>query len=86
MRKEDQRVTESHTLWADTVIRRTADVVADSNWYPFVKSIEDILKRLQFFEDYVEKLENDIGETQGMIKNLRKILIKLELVDDRFIL
>jgi hypothetical protein len=86
MRKEDQRVAESHTLWADTVIRRTADVVADSNWYPFVKSIEDILKRLQFFEDYVEKLENDIGETQGMIKNLRKILIKLELVDDRFIL
>jgi hypothetical protein len=86
MRKEEDRVNESHTLWADTVIKRTADIVADSNWYPFVKSIEDILERLSFYDDAVERLENEIGETKGMIKNLRKILIKLELVDDRFII
>ena len=86
MRKEEQRVEESHTLWADRVRKRTEDVVADSNWYPFTKSIEDILERLSYFDDTVERLENEIGETKGMIKNLRKILIKLELVDDRFIL
>jgi len=86
MRKEEQRVVESHTLWADGVIKRTADITAESNWYPFTKSIEDILDRLSFFEDTVDRLENEIGETKGMIKNLRKILIKLELVDDRFIL
>ena len=86
MRKEEQRVEESHTLWADGVRKRTEDVVADSNWYPFTKSIEDILERLSYFDDSIERLENEIGETKGMIKNLRKILIKLELVDDRFIL
>ena len=86
MRKEDQRVEESHTLWADGVRKRTEDITAEGNWYPFIKSIEDILERLSFFDDTVDRLENEIGETKGMIKNLRKILIKLELVDDRFII
>ena len=34
---------------------------------------------------HIEKFENELGETKGMIKNLRKILIKLEVIDDRFI-
>ena len=35
----------------------------------------------QRFDD----LENKIGEVDGKINNLRKILIKLEVIDDRFI-
>jgi len=33
----------------------------------------------------IDECMNMIGETTGMIKNLRKILIKLEVIDDRFI-
>jgi len=33
----------------------------------------------------IDELKNEIGETQGMVKNLRKVLIKLEVIDDRFI-
>jgi hypothetical protein len=33
----------------------------------------------------MDRLDNEIGETKGMIKNLRKVLIKLEVVDDRFV-
>jgi len=36
---------------------------------------------MQRFDD----LDNLVGEVDGRIKNLRKILIKLEIVDDRFI-
>jgi archaellum component FlaC len=35
--------------------------------------------------EHIEDFENELGETKGMIKNLRKILIKLEVIDDRFI-
>lgn len=50
-----------------------------------MKNIEDVVTRIEFLDDKISHLSNDIGETQGMIKNLRKVLIKLELVDDRFI-
>ena len=33
----------------------------------------------------MDDLHNEIGETKGMVKNLRKVLIKLEVIDDRFI-
>jgi len=33
----------------------------------------------------IDELKNEIGEVKGMVKNLRKILIKLEVIDDRFI-
>ena len=50
-----------------------------------MQNIEDIVERIEFLDDKISHLANDIGETQGMIKNLRKVLIKLELVDDRFV-
>jgi len=83
--KETQEVKEAHTMWADGIIRRTQRYEDESNWYPFMQNIEDIVERIEFLDDKISHLSNDIGETQGMIKNLRKVLIKLELVDDRFV-
>ena len=82
---EKKEVDESHTLWADTVLRRTDAYNDESNWYPFIQSVEDILKRMSHLSMQISDLDNKIGETQGMIKNLRKVLIKLEIVDDRFV-
>ena len=83
--KETQEVKEAHILWADGITRRTQRYEEESNWYPFMQNIEDIVERIEFLDDKISHLSNDIGETQGMIKNLRKVLIKLELVDDRFV-
>ena len=83
--KETQEVKEAHTMWADGITRRTQRYEDESNWYPFMQNIEDIVERIEFLDDKISHLANDIGETQGMIKNLRKVLIKLELVDDRFV-
>jgi len=85
MRKEEQREVESHTLWADTVLKRTEIYNDESNWFPFIQSIEDVLERCMHLSVQISDLDNKIGETQGMIKNLRKVLIKLEIVDDRFV-
>ena len=83
--KETQEVKEAHPMWADGITRRTQRYEDESNWYPFMKYIEDVVERIEFLDDKISHLANDIGETQGMIKNLRKVLIKLELVDDRFV-
>ncbi len=82
---EKKEVDESHTLWADTVLKRTEIYNDESNWFPFIQSIEDMLKRMSHLSLQISDLDNKIGETQGMIKNLRKVLIKLEIVDDRFV-
>ena len=42
-------------------------------------------RRIDKMSQRFDDLENKIAETTGMIKNLRKILIKLEVIDDRFI-
>ncbi len=68
----------------DTIRKRSESFNAD--WTPFIQNVEDVLEHIKQLSDEIDRLSNDIGETQGMIKNLRKILIKLELVDDRFIL
>jgi len=82
---EKKEVDESHTLWADTVLERTEIYNDESNWFPFIQSIEDILERMSHLSGKIDGLSNEIGETKGMIKNLRKVLIKLEIVDDRFV-
>ena len=41
--------------------------------------------RKKVLTERIDALDNKIGETQGMVKNLRKVLIKLEVVDDRFV-
>ena len=74
---------EPHSTWQDEIKRRSADLTGD--WYPFVKNVEDILERINLLTQRLDSLDNEIGETKGMIKNLRKVLIKLEVVDDRFV-
>ena len=76
---------DNHTRWAEEIRRRNIQYSEDSNWFPFVQNIEDVLERINIMSQRFDALENKIGETQGMIKNLRKILIKLEVIDDRFI-
>tara|TARA_R100000700_G_scaffold39356_1_gene51965 strand:- start:1021 stop:1257 length:237 start_codon:yes stop_codon:yes gene_type:complete len=67
----------------DTIRKRSESFNAD--WTPFIQNVEDVLEHIKLLSDEIDRLSNDIGETQGMIKNLRKILIKLEVIDDRFI-
>ena len=84
--KEDKRAEENHhTRWAEEIRRRNAVYSEESNWFPFVQNIEDVLERINVMSQRFDDLENKIAETQGMVKNLRKILIKLEVIDDRFI-
>ena len=67
----------------DTIRKRSETFNAD--WTPFIQNVEDVLEHIKLLSDEIDRLSNDIGETQGMIKHLRKILIKLEVIDDRFI-
>ena len=84
--QEDRKAEENHhTRWAASIRRRNETYQNDTNWFPFVQNVEDILARMDKMSERFDDLENKIGETQGMIRNLRKILIKLEVIDDRFI-
>ena len=65
------------------VRRRSEELTGD--WTPFVNNIEDILSEIKELREMIDDLDNKIGETTGMVKNLRKILMKLEVIDDRFI-
>lgn len=65
------------------VRRRNEDLMGD--WTPFVNNMEDMLAEIKIVKESIIDLDNKIGETTGMIKNLRKILIKIEVIDDRFI-
>ena len=62
---------------------RTENLVSD--WTPFIENVEDILRHIEMLSAEIDALDNRIGEVTGMVKNLRKILIKLEVIDDRFI-
>ena len=74
---------EPHSIWQDEIKRRNADLTSD--WWPFVENIDDVCRRISLLTQRMDELDNEIGETKGMIKNLRKVLIKLEIVDDRFV-
>ena len=67
----------------DTIRKRSETFNAD--WTPIIQNVEDILEHIKLLSMEIDKCMNMIGETTGMIKNLRKILIKLEVIDDRFI-
>ena len=73
---------ERNTL-KDIIRVRTENHVGD--WTPFVENVEDILRHIDELSAGMDELANEIGEVKGMVKNLRKILIKLEVIDDRFI-
>jgi len=86
-KKDDIKAEKNHhTRWAEEIRKRNAQFSEDSNWFPFVQNIEDVLERINEVSQRFDDLENEIGEVRGMVKNLRKILIKLEVIDDRFIL
>ncbi len=72
-------------MWAIDIHKRNERFDDDSNWWPFIQNINDMLDRFSMLESKIEALGNTIGEVDGKIKNLRKILIKLEVIDDRFI-
>ena len=74
---------EPHSIWQDEIKRRNAELTSD--WWPFAENVNDILEMLNLLTQRMDSLDNEIGETKGMIKNLRKVLIKLEVVDDRFV-
>jgi seryl-tRNA synthetase len=67
----------------DTIRNRNEDLTSD--WTPFVQNIEDMLDHITELSGKLDEINNNLGEAVGMIKNLRKILIKLEVIDDRFI-
>ena len=75
---------EHHSNWQTEIRKRSADLSGD--WWPFVQNIEDITERMDQLNQRMDDLSNEIGEAKGMVKNLRKVLIKLEVVDDRFVL
>jgi len=77
---------EPHSIWQDDIKRRNSAYDDNDNWYPFVRNVEEVCNRISELHSHIDDLENQIGEVRGMIKNLRKILIKLEVIDDRFIL
>ena len=67
----------------DTIRKRSENLNAE--WTPFMQNVEDILEHIKLLSMKIDESYNMIGETTGMLKNLRKILIKLEVIDDRFI-
>ena len=74
---------EHHSEWQTEIRKRSASLKSD--WWPFVQSVEDICERIDQLNQRMDDLHNEIGETKGMVRNLRKVLIKLEVVDVRFI-
>ena len=74
---------EHHSNSQTEIRKRNANL--ESDWGPFVQNIEDICERIDQLNQRMDDLHNEIGETKGMVKNLRKVLIKLEVVDDRFV-
>ena len=67
----------------DIIRIRTENHVGE--WTPFVRNVEDLLSHIDELSAGIDDLHNEIGEVKGIVKNLRKILIKLEVIDDRFI-
>ena len=65
-------VDDHHVRWAEEIRRRNAQYSEESNWFPFVQNIEDVLERINIMSQRFDDLENKIGETQGMIKNLKE--------------
>ena len=82
--KEEEKDT--HANWTLSIKRRNSkNYSEESNWFPFVQNLNEVLARIDVLTQRIDELDNKIGETQGMVKNLRKVLIKLEVVDDRFV-
>ena len=82
---EEKEKENHHTRWAEDIRKRNARYDEESNWWPFIQNVEDILERMEHMTQRFDDMNNVINQVDGRIKNLRKILIKLEIIDDRFI-
>ena len=77
---------DTHANWALNIrTRNSKNYSEESNWFTFVQNLNEVLERIDVLTQRIDELDNKIGETTGMVKNLRKVLIKLEVVDDRFV-
>ena len=74
---------EHDSNWQTELRKRNANL--ESDWWPFVQNIEDITERMDQLNQRMDDFSNEIGEAKRMVRNLRKVLIKLEIVDDRFV-
>ena len=83
--KEEREKENHHIRWAQDIRKRNARYDEESNWWPFVENVEEILGRIDHMTQRFDDIDNHISSVDGKIKNLRKILIKLEIIDDRFI-
>ena len=63
---EEDRKAEAnhHTRWAEDIRKRNERYSEESNWFPFVQNVEDILSRIDKMSERFDDLENKIGETQ----------------------
>ena len=52
-KQEEKETEESHTMWADGITRRTQRYEEESNWYPFMQNIEDVVERIEFLDDKI---------------------------------
>ena len=63
--EEDRKAERNHhTRWAEEIRTRNARYSEDSNWFPFVQNVEDVLARIDKMSERFDDLENKIGETQ----------------------
>ena len=47
-----------HVRWAETIRKRNEEYSEESNWFPFVQNVEDILARIDKMSERFDDLEN----------------------------
>ena len=70
---------EPHGYWKTKIHERNAEL--DTNWWPFVENINDILDRMRELEQEIDNVSNDVGEAKGLGRGLYKLLYKLGFLD-----
>mgnify|MGYP003138149974 FL=1 len=68
-----------HGQWKTKIEIRNADLT--ENWWPFVENINDILERMQEYQDELESIRNKNDETMGLIRGLYKSFIRMDIFD-----
>jgi len=77
--KGGANMEEPHGYWKTKIDERNADL--DTNWWPFVENINDILARMQELEQEIDNVSNTVNEARGLGRGLYKLLYKLGFLD-----